>query len=57
MSDLTHCKRCDARYQPSADWYAVRYLPGTTGHYVVLHHIPADACPVCRTRAEQKSAA
>ncbi len=46
---LTHCRRCNARYDPTVTWVTgYRRLEDTTGTMVVTGRIRGGDCPVCR---------
>lgn len=48
---LVHCRRCDARFDPSVEW--VRgYAPknDTSGAFTVTGTVAPGDCPICNKR-------
>ena len=49
MGGLTHCKRCDARFNPEAEWvYGWQPQNDTSGAFRVTGHSRKGDCPICR---------
>lgn len=46
------CKCCHAEYRP-ANWWIVSYDDGTANQKTWHYPLPANTCPICRTKQSQ----
>jgi hypothetical protein len=51
MVTIVHCRRCDARFDPSVKFILGYAIKGdTSGEFVVTSSVKPGDCPICNKR-------